>query len=283
MWPSTTALFFISLTLCRAITPGIYRVTPRDFQQVMLTQSGASVVTAGGSRVGDAAQTWYISPAASGAASQISIQNAKTLQYVAVAGKPENNTDISISTEPFAWNLTSIDGAGTAISLNEFYLTDIIGFVPQKIVTGPPVQNKQQWILSSILPMPTTYKLWNIATDTYLTAPESLPGQLLSLPLNASASQTWSLTGTGPGVTSGTLQNINTGGTAGVVNGVAGVYLPNNQTGSYLWYFNGASSERLTSNAPSPNVLALDQSAQVIVDTPDSGNEQGWVFVPVAP
>ncbi|EJD39006.1 hypothetical protein AURDEDRAFT_171992 [Auricularia subglabra TFB-10046 SS5] len=269
------ALFAFAAYVAAQVSPGIYRIGSVDFAQILASQSGSSIVGLGGN--GDLGQTWYLAPASNGG---VTIQNVKSLQYMSINGTPGNETAVVPSDAPFSWTL-----AHNGIAANDFYLTSFIGPVANLVLTtGPPELRNQQWTIGSITPSPSTYRLWNTATDTYLTAPASLPGALSALPSDATnALQLWTLAGTGPGSLLGTVANVETNGYISILNGTVGTFSAAQQF-DYRWLFtNLGGPERLGSfSAPSPNVLAIGSDGQVTLDNANSGSQIAFVFVPAS-
>ncbi|KZV90561.1 hypothetical protein EXIGLDRAFT_837723 [Exidia glandulosa HHB12029] len=270
---------FLVSTVGAQVSPGIYRFGSRQFPQALLSQSGSNIEVLGGT--GAATQTWYIAPTIG---NNVTILNAGTFQYLSLPANPINNTVAIPSNTPLAWTFAS---TGNAVAFGNLWLTSTIGAAVGSVTvtTGPPAASRQQWDIGAVTPCPSTYRLWNSDTNTYLAA--GVPsGPLSASPSNPTdAAQLWRLAGTGPGSLEGTLQNIKTGAFLQIVNGQ-----PTVATGSIpQWLFEAVGGgSRLSLFGGSPpdgrNVLTISSTGSIIVDNSGtSGAHQVWTFIPTNP
>ncbi|EJD38995.1 hypothetical protein AURDEDRAFT_153991 [Auricularia subglabra TFB-10046 SS5] len=199
---------------------------------------------------------------------------------MSVDGTPTDGSLVVPRDTPFVWTLQP--GVGL-IAVNDLAITTFVnGTVSLLPQSGLP---SLEWNIGGIQPFPSTYRIWNTATDTYLTAPASVPGSLSATALSPeSGLQYWAVAGTAVDSVDGTLQNVKTGAYVTVANGTVGGFSTANPS-ELGWLFSvvGGGDRLSYLFAPSPNVLALNPQGQVILDTQDSGNQQTFVFVPADP
>ncbi|EJD38997.1 hypothetical protein AURDEDRAFT_187581 [Auricularia subglabra TFB-10046 SS5] len=257
------------------VSTGIYRIGNRQFFRSLAAQIGSNIGTLGGSTNNDAGVTWFITQVASQNAH--TIQNVKSLQYMSIDGAPARGSIVVPRNSPFAWSVNTNTGNIGVNNLTFATLTSA-----NLTLLPPGTDPSQSWDIVGIQPFPATYRIWNPATNAFLTGPSSLPGVISAAPLDRQdALQLWTVEGTGPANTSGSIANVKTSGFLSLANGTVGAFSTAKPLGQGWLFSVVGGGDRLSNlDAPSPNIIAIDSQGNVVADAANSRNQQVFVFVP---